>query len=120
MCCTHKKNDMAPPSEKPNCFQTTNMTISVDNTFTLMNTQHDMMLTFTVGNVFVISLFIVLKQVIMAEFSDYNFGSCVRYQDCGPICHPEKEPGAPAVGVNHWWETRDAITTCPVHVWLSH
>lgn len=38
----------------------------------------------------------------------------------GPVWDPEKKPRAPAVGVNHWWETRDPVTPCPVHVWLSH
>lgn len=38
----------------------------------------------------------------------------------GPIWDPEKQPRAPAVGVNQWWETRDGVTPCPVHVWLSH
>lgn len=37
----------------------------------------------------------------------------------GPVWDPEKEPGAPAVAVNHRWEIRDPVTPCPVHVWLS-
>lgn len=32
----------------------------------------------------------------------------------GPIWDPEKEPRAPAVSVNHWWETRSRYTQpCP-------
>lgn len=36
------------------------------------------------------------------------------------IWAPEKGPEAPAVDVNHWWETQDRVTPFAVHVWLYH
>lgn len=56
------------------------------------------------------------KETVLFEWKRDSAMEMVR----GPIWDPEKEPRrTPAVGVNHWWETRPR-STHPVHVWLSH